>query len=142
MVCIKTLRPISQLEWNVLFFLLFYNAYLNNQKILCLTSIYEFKRKLGFWTTLMTDWIFWEILFSKHWGWNLTNGIECWFPTSREPTLLLSLKEDILKYVKFSVFLWTRTKNKRSMTASEHPQLWVLHEYIQLNQFTDIVFTR
>ena len=34
-------------------FLLFYNALdLNNQKILCLPSIYEFERKLGFWTTL------------------------------------------------------------------------------------------
>jgi hypothetical protein len=33
--------------------LLFYNALdLNNQKILCLPSIYQFERKLGFWTTL------------------------------------------------------------------------------------------
>ena len=40
-------------EWIVLFFLLFYNALdLNNQKILWLPSIYEFERKLGFWTTL------------------------------------------------------------------------------------------
>ena len=34
-------------------FLLFYNAFdLNNQKILCLSSIYQFDKKLGFWTTL------------------------------------------------------------------------------------------
>ena len=40
-------------SWNVLFFLLFYNAFnLNNQKILCLPSIYQFERKLGFWATL------------------------------------------------------------------------------------------
>ena len=33
--------------------MLFYSALdLNNQKILCLLSIYEFERKLGFWTTL------------------------------------------------------------------------------------------
>ena len=35
------------------FFLLFYNDLdLNNQKILCLPSIFQFERKLGFWTTL------------------------------------------------------------------------------------------
>ena len=34
-------------------FLVFYNALdLNNQKILWLPSIYEFDRKLGFWTTI------------------------------------------------------------------------------------------
>ena len=32
----------------------FYNDLdLNNQKILCLLSIFQFERKLGFWTTLM-----------------------------------------------------------------------------------------
>ena len=36
--------------WNVLIFLLFYNALnLNNQTILCLPSIYQFERILGFW---------------------------------------------------------------------------------------------
>ena len=40
-------------EWNVLIFLLFYNDLdLNNQKILCLPSIFQSERKLGFWTTL------------------------------------------------------------------------------------------
>ena len=54
-----------------IFFLLFYNAFdLNNQKILCLPSIYQFERKLGFLTTL--EWrknrtqivlrLFWELL--------------------------------------------------------------------------------
>ena len=39
--------------WNVLIFLLFCNALdLNNQTILCLPSIHQFERKLGFWTTL------------------------------------------------------------------------------------------
>ena len=41
-------------EWNFLIFLLFYNDLgLNNQKILCLPSIFQFERKLGFWTTLV-----------------------------------------------------------------------------------------
>ena len=40
-------------EWNVLILLLFYNDLdLNNQKTLCLPSIFQFDRKLGFWTTL------------------------------------------------------------------------------------------
>ena len=41
-------------EWNVLIFLLFYNDLdLNNQKILCLPSIFQFERKVSFWTTLL-----------------------------------------------------------------------------------------
>ena len=47
MVCNKNFEASGPIldEWNVLFFLLFYNALdLNNQKILCLPSIYEFER--------------------------------------------------------------------------------------------------
>ena len=37
------------------YFLLFYNALdLNNQKILWLPSTYQFERKMGFWTTLIS----------------------------------------------------------------------------------------
>ena len=43
----------SENEWNFLIFLLFYNDLdLNNQKKLWLPSIFQFERKLGFWTTL------------------------------------------------------------------------------------------
>ena len=44
--------------------MLFYNALdLNNQKILCLPSIFQFDRKLGFWTTL-------QLTFQKKQFWH------------------------------------------------------------------------
>ena len=51
---LKLLGQLANLKWMKYFnFLLFYNdLYLNNQKILCLPLIYQFERKVGFWTTL------------------------------------------------------------------------------------------
>ena len=59
-----------------IFFLLFYNALdLNNQKILWLPSIFQFDRKLGFWTTLRAHqdsksfrWSY-ELLLLLRWKW-------------------------------------------------------------------------
>ena len=61
-------------EWNVLGFLLFYNDLdLNNQKILYLPSIYQFERKLGFWTTLLR----WLNQYGREAGRNkLKNGLK------------------------------------------------------------------
>ena len=47
---------LAKFKWMIFFllFCFFCNVLdLNNQKILCLPSIYEFKRKVRFWTTLM-----------------------------------------------------------------------------------------
>ena len=53
----------------VFVFFLFYNSLdLNNQKILCLPSIYQFERKLGFWTTLQNIFIekIWHNAYQRH----------------------------------------------------------------------------
>ena len=49
------------------FFLLFYNDLdLNNQKILCLPSIFQFERKVGFWTTLVNSNSFFSNFMKKN----------------------------------------------------------------------------
>ena len=58
-------------KWNVLIFLLFYNDLdLNNQKSLCLPSIFRFERKLGFLTTLLNGKQL--FIFNKFWSFDPT----------------------------------------------------------------------
>ena len=54
---LKLWGRVAKFKWMKCFiFFAFYNdLHLNNQKILCLPSIYQFERKLGFWTTLIDN---------------------------------------------------------------------------------------
>ena len=99
-------------EWNLNFFLLFYNNLdLNNQKILWLPSIFQFERKLGFWTTLQSqDFLLYLVpikqKFMSTWsGIAYTFMLNVWIVSfGQDIKLVLNIKWFLLFC--FSIFLW------------------------------------